>query len=172
MADFKKLKPFIRQWEGGFSNDPHDKGGATLWGVTIATYRTYRKSKGYKTTTVDDLKKMTEEEWDEIFKTLYWDKWKGDEIQSQSVANILVDWVWASGVYGIKNPQRLLGVAADGIVGPKTIEALNAQNPHMFFEQVRQDRFRYIDAIIAKTPTNQKFKKGWYNRINDFVFVG
>jgi hypothetical protein len=31
-------------------------------------------------------------------KSLYWDKWKADQIKSQSVANILVDWVWASGI--------------------------------------------------------------------------
>lgn len=36
MADYKLLVPFIRKWEGGFVNDPYDKGGATNAGVTIA----------------------------------------------------------------------------------------------------------------------------------------
>ncbi len=121
MADVNKLVPFILRWEGGFVNDPDDLGGATNKGVTIATYEAYCKKKGYPKPTVERLKNLTQEEWTEILKTMYWDRWKADEIKSQSVANILVDWVWASGVHGIKIPQELAGVIPDGIVGPKTI---------------------------------------------------
>lgn len=172
MADFRQLVPFIRKWEGGFVNDPYDKGGATNAGVTIATYRAYRKSKGYTTTTVDDLKRMTSVEWQEIFKTLYWDRWRGDDIRSQSVANILVDWVWASGVWGIKIPQRLLGVAVDGIVGPATLDALNALDPRKVFDAVMSARVQFIDDICRRTPTNERFRRGWMNRLNDIHFEG
>ncbi len=71
---------------------------------------------------------MTSVQWGVIFKKYYWDKWNADDIKDQNVANILVDWVWASGAYGIKIPQRVLGVDVDGIVGPKTIAAVNARN--------------------------------------------
>ena len=33
---------------------------------------------------------------------------KADEIKSQSIADILVDWVWASEVHGIKIPHDLV----------------------------------------------------------------
>ena len=46
MADVKKLAPFIQRWEGGFVDDPDDLGGATYMGVTITTYKVYRKRKG------------------------------------------------------------------------------------------------------------------------------
>lgn len=98
MADVKKLAPFIQRWEGGFVDDPDDLGGATNMGVTIATYKVYRKRKGLSEPTVDDLKHLSNNEWIYILKSLYWDKWKADQIKSQSVANILVDWVWASGI--------------------------------------------------------------------------
>ena len=98
MADVKKLAPFIQRWEGGFVDDPDDLGGATNMGVTIATYKVYRKRKGLSEPTVDDLKHLSNNEWIDILKSLYWDKWKADQIKSQSVANILVDWVWASGI--------------------------------------------------------------------------
>lgn len=98
MADVNKLVPFILRWEGGFVNDPDDLGGATNKGVTIATYEAYCKKKGYPKPTVERLKNLTQEEWTEILKTMYWDRWKADEIKSQSVANILVDWVWARSV--------------------------------------------------------------------------
>lgn len=45
MADVRKLKPFILKWKGGFVNDPADLGGATNKGVTIDTYKEYRKKK-------------------------------------------------------------------------------------------------------------------------------
>ena len=98
MADVKKLAPFIQRWEGGFVDDPDDLGGATNMGVTIATYKVYRKRKGLSEPTEDDLKHLSNNEWIDILKSLYWDKWKADQIKSQSVANILVDWVWASGI--------------------------------------------------------------------------
>lgn len=170
MASINKLIPFIRKWEGGFANDPDDRGGATMAGVTIGTYREYRKKKGLPEPAVDDLKKISEAEWTDILKTLYWDRWKADQIASQPVANILVDWVWASGTWGIKIPQRILGVAQDGIVGPKTIAALNARPARELFEEVKAARVQYIDDICKKTPANEKFRRGWINRLNDIKF--
>ena len=170
MADYKRLVPFIRKWEGGFVNDPYDKGGATNAGVTIATYRAYRKQKGYATTSVDDLKGMTSVEWQEIFKTLYWDRWRADGIRSQSVADILVDWVWASAVWGIKIPQRLLGVTVDGVVGPVTLETLNRLEARKIFDTIKSARVQFIDDICRRTPTNERFRRGWMNRLNDIRF--
>ena len=36
MADYQKLVPIIKKWEGGFVNDPSDSGGATNKGVTLS----------------------------------------------------------------------------------------------------------------------------------------
>ena len=166
MADPKKLIPFILKWEGRFVNDPDDLGGATNKGITIGTYGEYRKRKGLPAPTVQDLKNLTEKEWYEVFKTLYWDRWRADEIKNQSVANILVDWVWASGVHGIKRPQTILGVVPDGIVGKKTIAALNAAHPDRVFEAIKADRAKFIGEICKARPKNEKYRKGWMNRIN------
>ena len=171
MADFRELIPFILRWEGGFVNDPHDRGGATNQGVTLTTYAAYRQKKGYASTTVDDLKRMTSAEWREIFKTLYWDRWKADRIRSQSVADILVDWVWASGAWGVKIPQRLLGVDPDGIVGPRTLAAVEACEPRSLFGRIKTARLQYIDDICRRTPANERFRRGWVSRINDITFT-
>lgn len=170
MANVQKLVPFILKWEGGFVNDPDDPGGATNKGVTIATYKQYRKNKGMPEPTIEDLKVITDAEWMEILKTMYWDRWQADKIINQSVANILVDWVWASGVHGIKRPQKLLGVSVDGIVGIKTLSALNAQDAGSLFEAIKADRIKYIDERCKARPVNEKYREGWLNRINDFVF--
>lgn len=170
MADVNKLKPFILKWEGGFVNDPDDLGGATNKGITFATYCQYRKKKRMPEPTVEDLKNISDAEWTEILKTMYWDRWLADCINNQSVANIVVDWVWASGIHGIKRPQKLLGVSVDGIVGAKTLTALNAQDPGSLFESIKAERIKFIDEICKVRPANEKFRKGWLNRINDFVF--
>lgn len=167
-----KLVPFILKWEGGFVDDPDDLGGATNRGVTIGTYATYCKKKGYPAPTVERLKNLSEKDWAEILKTMYWDRWKADEIKSQSVANILVDWVWASGINGIKIPQKVLGVTADGIVGAKTLSALNMKSPKELFEEIKEARIQFIEDICRKRPANNKFKKGWLNRINSLQYVG
>lgn len=156
----------------GFANDPVDRGGATMCGVILDTYRAYRKSKGILTTTVNDLKKMPYEDWRAIIKQMFWNRWKADEIISQPLANLLVDWVWASGVNGIKIPQRVLGVTADGIVGHKTIAALNAANPRQLFDTLHNERIKFVDGIVRRNPSQVKFIKGWKRRINAITYNG
>ena len=60
----------------------------------------------------------------------------------------------------------MLGVTADGIVGSKTLKALNAQNPQQFFERIKARRKQYIAGIIAKHPSQQVFEKGWLRRLD------
>jgi len=160
------LKPFILSFEGGFANDPDDLGGATMKGVTLNTYKAWRKERGLPAPTVQDLKGITDAEWDGVFKSLFWDRWRADGIKDQSLANILVDWLWISGSYGIRIPQYALGVTVDGIVGQKTLAALNSQPPSMFFERLRQEREGYIDRICKSRPRNRKYRNGWLRRLN------
>lgn len=96
MAKIDVLLPFILKWEGGFANDPADAGGATNKGVTIATWRNVGYDKdGDGDIDVKDLKLLSVDDVrDRVLKPHYWDRWKADQIQSQKVANILVDWVW------------------------------------------------------------------------------
>lgn len=166
MAQSIVLKPFILSWEGGFVNDPDDLGGATNKGVTLTTFTAWRKKMGLATPTVADLKNISDAEWDNVFKAMFWDKWHGDDIKDQSVANMLVDWLWASGNYGIRIPQSVLRVDVDGIVGPKTIAALNQQPPSLFFQRLKQERKDYIERICKSRTANKKYKKGWFRRID------
>ncbi len=166
MADYRKLMPFILKWEGGYSNDKDDLGGATYKGITLATFRSvYGNDK-----TVRDLKAMTSQQWEHIFKTLFWDAWQADRINDQNVANILVDWAWGSGSYGIKIPQRVLGVAVDGIVGGKTLAAVNARDGKALFKELKEERIAYIGRICRTRPQNRKFRQGWLNRINSLKY--
>jgi lysozyme family protein len=172
MANIDKLAPFILRWEGGFVNDPVDKGGATNMGVTIGTWRSVGYDKdGDGDIDVDDLHLLDKEDVIErVLRPHYWNRWRADEILNQSVANILVDWVWASGTHGIKRPQRILGVTPDGIVGPKTIAAVNSINPMELHFRIKNDRIKFIDEICQRDPSQERFRKGWMNRINALVY--
>lgn len=172
MANINLLAPKIFKWEGGFVNDPDDLGGATNMGVTIATWRQVGYDKdGDGDIDTEDIRLLTRADATIVLKKFYWDRWKADQINNQSVADILVDWVWASGRWGIVIPQRILKVPDDGIVGPKTIKAVNSANPKEFHGQIVEERKKFIENIVANNPSQIKFRKGWLNRINDFLFI-
>ncbi|MBT9922944.1 glycoside hydrolase family 108 protein [Bacteroides uniformis] len=188
MANANILLPFILRWEGGFVNDPTDRGGATNKGVTITTWRQVGYDKdGDGDIDVDDLKLLTNEDVrNRVLVPHYWNRWKADTINDQKIANILVDWVWASGSHGIKIPQRLLGVNVDGIVGPKTIEAVNFADPKSLFLAIYDERVKFINNIVERSVseyekkigrkatetellkyTQKRFRKGWLNRLSE-----
>ena len=174
MANYFILVPFLLKAEGGLSRDKTDTAskypcptpyqGKTGWhtnkGITYQNWvLTFGRSKD------DRFYIMTSEDWSKITKPKYWDKWKACQIHSQKVANVLVDYVFNSGSYGIKNIQKLIGVNPDGVVGPKTLEAVNKQQEKEFLTRLYNERYRFYDAIIRNNPSQVKYKKGWYNRV-------
>ena len=168
MAEAKKLKPFILRWEGGYSNDPVDRGGATNKGITIATFRHYYGTNA----TIEQLKALTDEQWMHIFLCGFWNPFKADNIANQSVANICVDWAWASGTgTAIRQVQSLLGVTADGVVGTQTLAALNKANHRHLFAKIKSARLRFVDSIVRRDPKQKKFINGWKKRINSLSFA-
>lgn len=189
-ADIEILGPIVAKWEGGYVHDPLDRGGATNMGVTLNTWKHYGYDKnGDGVIDEKDIKLLTQSDFKYVLRR-YWDKWKADEIINQSVANILVDWYWASGKWGIIIPQRdILKVVADGIVGPKTITAVNSMNQRELFDKIFKARVKFIQDIVNNSiakyekelgrkatekelleHTQKKYLKGWLNRLNDFKY--
>ena len=187
MANIDKFIPILLRWEAsitlrqdesleqaysratkkGFVNDPNDNGGATMIGITIGTYRSYCRYKGWKTPSINDLKNMPYKIWRDIVYSMYWNKWKADTILDQTVANMVVDWMWHSGASTIKKVQALLGVSQDGIVGYKTISALN--NSEDIKTKLYIARKTYFEKIVKNNPSQKKWLNGWMNRLNSLV---
>ena len=163
MADYKKLIPTVLKYEGGYAGNIDGK-ICTMKGVTLDTYRKYFG----RQKTCKELRGISNAEWEYIFKEGFWDRWKADEINNQSIANLLVDWCWVSGIYGIKYPQRILGVKDDGIVGDKTIAAVNNYpNRKELFDKLWNRRKKHFEDI-AKTHNRAKFLNGWLRRLSAF----
>ena len=164
MAKYTKLIGKVLKHEGGYAGNI-DGMICTMKGVTLATYRKFfGRDKNCK-----DLKEITQAEWDYIFKKGFWDRWKADEIENQSIAELLVDWCWTSGIYGIKLPQRVLGVKDDGVVGPKTLAAINDYpDKKELFDKLWNRRKKHFQDIAKNGK--EKFLAGWLNRLNDFKY--
>ena len=166
MADIKQIIQFIKEKEGGYVNDPDDKGGCTNSGVTIAVFRKFFG----KAKTCEDLKKLTDEEWEKIFVKDYWKPWKADEIQNQSIAQLVVDMGYMSGTkLAIKKVQACLGLKADGIVGPITLGALNDKSTMVTFRKLYSMRYTWLHQLALKA-NNKKYLRGWLNRLNSVKY--
>lgn len=174
MASLSVLAPFILSWEGGYCNVPGDKGGATNRGVTLATWRLYGYDKDHDgDIDANDVRLITvEDAVERVMRPHYWNRCKGDQIECQQIANILVDWAWNSGVTtAVKQVQRVLGVKADGIVGPTTLGAINHhRSPGLLFEAIWKARKAYYEGIVARNPSQKKFLAGWMRRLNSITW--
>jgi len=163
----------LKLWdlEGGFVNHKDDKGGATNRGITFATYKDYRNEIGKTEPTVNDLRNIGFSEYVNILRWHSWDRWQADKINSQQVAELLVDWVYNSGSWGIKKPQTFLGLKPDGLVGAKTLKAVNDYDPRLLFTHIKSMRKEFYLAIVKANPSQKVFLKGWMNRIDSFNYV-
>lgn len=166
MADFDRYAPTLRKWEGGWSDNPNDKGGATMCGVTLATFRQFYGSHRTK----EDLHCIAPEQWTHIMKS-YWDRCRADDIRNQSIAEILVDWHINAGVNGIKAFQRACGLDADGIIGAKSLAVLNSPNSEVVFNRIKQAREDYYRRIAHDNPWQNVFLTGWLYRTKSFSFA-
>lgn len=172
MANIKPLVDKIIRLEGGWSNDPDDNGGQTNMGVTLKTWQSVGYDKN-KDGSIDskDLKIINKEDVELVIRKIAWDKWKADEIKNQSIAEFLVDWVYNSGNWGIKIPQRKLKLNEDGIVGKNTLNSINTY-PYQrdLFQLLKESRIEFVNNIVKNNPSQQKFLKGWLNRINEYEY--
>lgn len=188
MADIERIIPHILKWEGGavrkgasnrelfalaqkrgWSDKKSDRGGKTMCGVTLTTFTDYCRRKWLPTPTADDLRAISYDTWHDILRTMYWNRWQADGIDSQAIANLLVDWVWGSGVWGIRLPQRVLAVADDGIVGPKTLDAVNGGDAEDVFRALWKRREQHFRSL-ARLPGQGVNLAGWLNRLGDLTF--
>lgn len=162
MADFKKALAKVLKWEGGFAEHPSDPGGRTNKGITQKTYNYYYEG---------DVLHITDEQVETIYRIGFWNKIKGDYINSQSVAELLFDYAVNSGVKtAVVKIQRILKVADDGVLGPKTLEAINSRNAKALFDELHSVRATYYKQLVTKNPSLKVFYRGWCNRLNSYTF--
>jgi lysozyme family protein len=148
------------------TNDPDDHGGLTRYGVTQATLSTY-----YGRAASDaEVLALTPATVAEVYQKLYWAPIQGDKIQSQPVATVLLDLAILCGpAAAVRMAQAILGVAADGLLGPKSLAALNAAVGATFVKRLSRSACQYFANIAVRNPTQAKWLPGWQIRAHKMI---
>jgi lysozyme family protein len=137
---FKKALKFVLAREGGYCNNPNDRGGATNKGITQNTYNSYMVSKGRPTR---DVRNITDAEVEDIYYSRYW-LGAGCDKMSSVFAVICFDTAVNMGVGRVK----------------PFLQACQYSDPDVFIlERIR----KYNE--FAKTPSQRGFLHGWLNRV-------
>ena len=137
--------------EGGYVNHPNDPGGETNFGISKRAYPH------------EDIRGMTIERAKVLYRRDYWDAAGCDAVPEAAKFQVF-DMAVNSGVRAaIKNLQKTVGVMADGVIGPKTLQALQSMPAQRFIAHFNAQRLAFM-AGLSTWPT---FGRGWALRIAD-----
>ena len=135
---FLKALDFTLSQEGGYSNHPNDKGGATNYGITQTTYNRYRESKGFNKWLV---KNITMDEVRKIYYKYYWTPINYN-LLLLPLSIVVFDTAVHSGVFKAKSILKF------------------TKDPFSYIDRRRS----FLKRIAG--GSNKVFLKGWMNRID------
>ena len=151
--EFEKAVIHVLNFEGGYVDNPLDKGGETKYGISKRAYPSI------------DIKNLTKETATEIYYRDYWLASSCDRME-YNVALIVFDMSVNHGVSrSIKLLQKVLKVTEDGIIGMQTLGALRTD--FLFPMDILQERTHFY----LRLPATQlkEFGRGWINRVFDLL---
>ncbi len=153
---FDRALALVLDLEGGFVDHPRDPGGATNLGITPATLANAR---GRPVSAVD-VKALTRAEAGTIYRRLYWNAVKADELPP-GLDLAVFDFAVNSGpARAARALQAVLGATRDGRVGPKTIAAAYPADLPAAIRALTRERLRFLRAL----STWPVFGRGWTSR--------
>lgn len=187
MAKFVIFWPTLSRNEGGYVSQKeaeakNDSGGETYEGIARAKHPdwpgfvlidSYKAQATFPAILSRDhtLQQMVLT----FYKGQFWDVLQADNIDNQSIANMLADWgVNAGPSIPAKHIQIILGVDEDGIIGPGTIAALNkaisVTGPELM-EELKAARIEFYKEVVEAHPNQAGELDGWIARTNRFVYA-
>ena len=124
--NFDQALEWLLVHEGGFVNHPQDPGGMTNLGVTKKVYEQWLG----RDVTESEMRDLKPSDVAPLYKKKYWNRIKCDQLP-QGVDVFCFDWCVNSGP---KRPaqalQRIIGATADGVIGPKSLQAVANFDEH------------------------------------------
>ncbi|MBF9223004.1 glycoside hydrolase family 108 protein [Hymenobacter ruricola] len=181
MADFATAHALTTRNEGGYAHNPADAGGETLFGVSRKNFPQWA---GWPI--VDELKRhagfpgtananaQLQQLAHALYKTAFRNVLKLDGVTNQAVANAAYDFGVNAGTGRAAGfLQRAVNVTsgaqlvADGVVGPRTVAALNA-HPHqaLLLKAFAFLRGTFYIGLAEKSLTQEQFIPSWFLRIS------
>ncbi len=141
--NFNKLINFIFESEGGYSNNPYDKGGKTNYGITHSIYDEWNRRHKLP---LKDVKNITKKEAADIYYEWFWKESGANNIEDLREAYLLFDMAVNSGPHNAKRVFK----ESDGDI-------------YKYLENRKQ----YYRNIAKENPSQAVFLNGWMNRIKD-----
>lgn len=156
-SNFEGALSRVLAHEGGFVNHPLDPGGATNLGITRATLAQARG----RPVSVADVAALTRAEAAAIYRRAYWDTVRGDDLPD-GIDLAVFDLAVNSGPSrAARLLQRVLGVAEDGRIGPRTLAAARAIDARTAVRALARERLGFLQSL-ATWPA---FGRGWGRRV-------
>lgn len=152
-------------FEGEYVNDPDDPGGETKFGISKRSYPDV------------DIAALSFEQAKDIYKRDYWDVLNLHEIRREPISSEIFDTAVNMGrrtaITIAQRALNLLGedLAEDGIIGVKTISALNrwsVKDMKALFICLNGFQFIHYHLITESNPRLKKFARGWTKRIQQY----
>lgn len=161
---FERALAHVLKMEGGYTNDPHDPGGPTNMGITLAVFSAWRKvplTGTNRARMIRDLKRIDRATVREIYKRRYWQTARcGDLAAPLAVMHFDAAVNHGPGT-AIRILQEAVGTEVDGKVGPRTRAAI-ARRPLADvltdYAAIRERRYRAL-------PHFWRFGRGWLRRV-------
>lgn len=168
MASFVQAHKVVAKSEGGYTNNPKDRGNyvdgelvGTNFGISAPILKTYLGRK----ISVDDMINISPKDVATIYKKNYWDKIEGDLIKNQSIALMLYDAIVNQGSGAtrsmVKNALQEQKIPYDGIEA----SSINKANQKKFYKSIYNQRLQRYEG------GQKEFREGWIKRLNDLSFV-
>lgn len=168
MANVTQIVKNVLQREGWpeYTDHLHDRGGPTKGGITLKTLESWRRSR----CRVEELKDLTEDEAIAIYRRRYVEMNGINRIDDHALLEQTVDNAVLSGPYlAVKDLQKAVSVARDGIIGPVTALAIEACGADVAAVRLCKVRSLRLARHVAKNPDQIVFLVGWLNRSLSFL---
>lgn len=160
---FETALRFILAREGGYVDDPDDRGGATNQGITQSTYDAWRDDQGAP---VRPVREIDQSEVEAIYRERYWYAARCDRLPPK-LALVHMD---AAVNHGVSRAARMLQqvveTTVDGIIGPQTLAAVAQRPEPEVSARYVYVRIEFYARIVARDASQQKFLGGWLTRMD------
>ena len=154
---FEEALEHVLKHEGGFVNHPKDPGGMTNLGVTKKVWDEWIGRESSE----DEMRNLKPEDVANLYKKLYWDRVKGDDLPS-GVNYCVFDAAVNSGTgRAAKWLQEAVGAVADGAIGAKTLAKVAAHDADSLVNAYCDVRLNFLKSL----KTFDTFGKGWSRRV-------
>ena len=157
--NWEKSLEVILHHEGGYVNHPKDPGGETNMGVTKRVYEDFGGTK--------DMKDLTHEDVEPIYKKNYWDRVKGDDLP-EGLDLMIFDFAVNAGTgRAAKFIQRLVNTTVDGGIGPNTLGKIKEYVVTYGIEETITSYALMRQNYYESLSTFDTFGRGWTRRVSE-----